>query len=246
MKSSDFFKKLLSSYLWLNLLAMAVVVVLLCLGVKYGIDLYTHHGEKIEVPDVRHKSIKDAEFLLEDRGLVVLVSDTGYIKTLPPDCVLEQSPAAGAIVKSGRIVYLIINSDSSPKLTIPDLVDNSSAREARAKLLAMGFKVLQPEYVPGEKDWVYGIKCRGRNVVKGDRVSVEDPLILQIGDGKRDTLDSVIYTDPIFEPEFDEEDEFEEVTEPEPATPTNPVTPSEPAKVPEEKKTEPAEPVKNE
>ena len=246
MKSSDFFKKLLSGYLWLNLAAMAAVVVLLCLGVKYGIDLYTHHGEKIEVPDVKHKSFKDAEHLLEDRGLVVVVTDTGYVKSLPPDCVLEQSPDAGSIVKSGRIVYLIINSDSSPKLTIPDIVDNSSAREARAKLIAMGFKVLEPEYVAGEKDWVYGIKCRGRNVVKGDRVSVEDPLILQVGDGKRDLMDSVTYTDPIFEPELDEVDEFEEVVEPEPTHPATPTTPTEPVKTPEEKKTEPTEPVKNE
>ena len=131
MKSSDFFRKLLSGYLWLNLAAMAAVVVLLCLGVKYGIDLYTHHGEKIEVPDVKHKSFKDAEHLLEDRGLVVVVSDTGYVKTLPPDCVLEQSPDAGSIVKSGRIVYLIINSDSSPKLTSPSPTLSTTVRPAR-------------------------------------------------------------------------------------------------------------------
>lgn len=240
MKTTDFFKKLTSGYLWFNLLAMAVVVVALSLGVKYGIDLYTHHGEKIEVPDVRRKPFADAEHLLIDRHLQVVVSDTGYVKTLPPGCVLEQQPEPGTVVKSGRVVYLIINSDSSPKLVIPDLVDNSSAREARAKLVAMGFKVLEPEYVPGEKDWVYGIKSRGRNVVAGDRVSIEDPLILQVGDGKRDLLDSVTYTDPVFESEFEEEDEeedlFEEVVVPEPSAPSTP----------EEKKTTPAEPANNE
>ena len=228
--------------MWLNLIAMAATVVILCFGVKYGIDWYTHHGEKIEVPDVRRKMIADAEHLLEDRHLEVVVSDTGYVKTLPPGCVLEQSPEPGTIVKSGRTIYLVINSDSSPKLTIPDLIDNSSAREARAKLVAMGFKVLEPEYVAGERDWVYGIKSRGRNVVAGDRVSIEDPLILQIGDGKRDLLDSIRYTDPVYTPQFEEdseEDEFEEVSAPESANPSEPAQP-------ETKKTAPADPVRNE
>ncbi|MBO4827096.1 MAG: PASTA domain-containing protein [Prevotella sp.] len=213
MKSGEFFRKIFSLHLWANLLAMALVVVLLCFGVKYGIDFYTHHGEKIIVPDVKHKSFRDAEHILDDLDLEIQVSDTGYVKTLPPDCVLEQSPEPGAVVKSGRIIYVIINSPSTPKLTIPDVIDNSSLREARAKLIAMGFKVIDPEYVPGERDWVYGIKVRGRNVVTGDRVSIEDPLILQVGDGKRDLMDSVSYIDPVY-PEFEkEEDEFEEVLE---------------------------------
>ena len=213
MKSGEFFRKVFSWRLWLNLVAMVLVVVLLCLGVKYGIDLYTHHGEKIEVPNIKHKSFKDAKHILDDRDLEIVVSDTGYVKTLPPDCILEQQPEAGAIVKSGRIIYVIINSPSTPKLTIPDIIDNSSVREARAKLMAMGFKVLEPEYVPGEKDWVYGIKVRGRSVVTGDRVSIEEPLILLVGDGHRDLMGSVSYVDPVFEPE-DEEDDFEEITGP--------------------------------
>ena len=213
MKTSEFFGKFKSGYLWGNLLAMAVLVALLVLDVKYGLDIYTHHGESLTIPNVKHKAFKDAERILDDLGIIVVVSDTGYVKTLPPDCILEQQPEAGAIVKSGRIIYVIINSPSTPKLTIPDIIDNSSVREARAKLMAMGFKVLEPEYVPGEKDWVYGIKVRGRSVVTGDRVSIEEPLILLVGDGHRDLMDSVSYVDPVFEPE-DEEDDFEEITGP--------------------------------
>ena len=45
MKASEFFKKITSGYLWGNLFAMAVLLVLISLGVKYGLDVYTHHGE---------------------------------------------------------------------------------------------------------------------------------------------------------------------------------------------------------
>lgn len=194
METGDFFKKFLSMRLWGNVAAMVLVVVLLGVGVKFGIDRYTRHGEEISVPDVRHKSFSDAEGILLEKGLKVVVSDTGYIRNMPPDYILEQSPEPGKAVKNGRIVYLIINSAHSPMLTLPDIIDNNSYREARAKLIAMGFKVGSPEYVKGEKDWVYGVKSKGRNLQNGQKVSVDDILVIQVGDGMRDAGDSVIYT----------------------------------------------------
>ncbi|WP_418554032.1 PASTA domain-containing protein [Prevotella sp.] len=196
MKTKDFFGKIFSLKLWANLFAMLLVVVLLCWGVKFGIDIYTHHGEKIKIPDVRRMLFADAEHVLNNKGLQIVVSDTGYVKTLPPDCILEQSPEAGKEVKSGRIIYVVINSSSSPMLTVPDIIDNCSYREARAKLIAMGFKVGPTEYIPGEKDWVYGLKAGGRSLHNGEKVSVNDMLILQVGDGMRDMNDSIIYADP--------------------------------------------------
>ena len=196
MKTKDFFRKIFSARLWLNLAAMLIVVVLLCLGLKAGLDIYTHHGEKIIVPDVRHKMFADAEHILIENKLKVAVSDTGYVKTLPPDCILEQSPEPGKGVKSGRIIYVVINSSSSPMLTIPDIIDNCSYREARAKLIAMGFKVGQTEYIPGEKEWVYGLKSNGKLLRTGQKVSVNDIITIQVGDGMRDMSDSIIYAEP--------------------------------------------------
>ncbi len=222
MKPSTFFKKIFSFKLWANLFAMLLVIVLLCLGVKYGMDIYTHHGEKISVPDIRNKSFVDAQYILRRAGLQIEVSDTGFVKALPPDCILEQSLTPGTVVKSGRIVFVVINASNTPTLTIPDVIDNSSYREARARMIAMGFKVGDPEYVPGEKDWVYGIKCRGRLMVSGQKVPVDALVIIQVGDGLRDEEDSVAYIDPVYDPfEETEEEEVKEVKE-EPATTENP------------------------
>ena len=104
MKPTDFFKKFGSWYLWGNLAAMALVVLLACLGLKYWLGVYTHHGEEIVVPDLRQKSFSDAQHILRELGLDVTVSDTGYVKTLAPDCILEQTPEAGSKVKTGRMV----------------------------------------------------------------------------------------------------------------------------------------------
>lgn len=217
MKTKEFFGKLCSLYLWGNLLAMAVVIVGLCFGVKYGLELYTHHGEGIEVPRLLNMTSKNARLLLEENGLMLMVTDSGYNKRLPADCILAQSPEAGVTVKSGHVVYVTVNSPSSPTLVIPDVVDNSSYREAEARLMAMGFKLLPPKRILGERDWVYGILSRGRQVNTGDRVSIDTPLTLLIGNGQYGDDEDIDFTEPEYyypEEQIDGGiDEFEEVTE---------------------------------
>lgn len=216
MKQSEFFGKFKSWYLWGNLLAMFMVVLAVGIGVRYGLDVYTHHGESIEIPNVKHRQFADAEQILKNAGLKIEVVDTGYVKSLPANCILEQSPAPGEKVKSGHVITVTINASHSPTITLPDVIDNSSLREAMAKLSAMGFKLGMPQYIAGEKDWVYGILVKGRHVVAGDRISVEETLIIQVGNGLRDGEDSVDYIDPVSSDYGDDEgdiDEFEEVTE---------------------------------
>ncbi|MBR1687850.1 MAG: PASTA domain-containing protein [Prevotella sp.] len=218
MNAKEFFGKFLSGYLWGHLLAMAAVVVLLCLGVKFGLDLYTHHGQGIPVPNLKGMQYNAARQLIEDDGLVIIVSDSGYNKRMPADCILAQTPGYGAKVKQGHIVYVTVNSPSSPTFAIPDIVDNSSLREAEARLMAMGFKLLPPQRVVGEKDWVYGILCRGRRISNGDRVAIDQPLTLMIGSGGyEDEGDDYGYAggdEQPSEPANGEVDDFEEVTGP--------------------------------
>ena len=219
MKSSDFFGKLTSKYIWLNLAAMAAVVVLLVVGVKFGIDMYTHHGEAIPVPDIKHKSFADAKQMLAHAGLLIEVTDTGYVRTLPADCILEQSPQPGDFVKSGHVIYVIVNSANTPTITMPDIVDNSSMREAMAKLRAMGFKVGEPQFIVGEREWVYGATVNGRHVVAGDKIPVDAVVVLQVGHGSRSETDTTIdYVEPNYKNQQEDQegegdvDEFDVVT----------------------------------
>lgn len=214
MNAKDFFGKLFSRYLVGHLIAMAVVVVLLCVGVKFGLDEYTHHGQGIVVPDVKGMTYEKAYRQLDELGLAIVVSDSGYNKQLPADCILAQTPGSGQQVKEGHVVYVTVNSPSSPTFVIPDIVDNSSYREAEARLMAMGFRLTAPQRVDGEKDWVYGILCRGRRVSNGDRIPIDYPLTLMVGKGTVDDTDDIEYIDPAYTPEDGDMDDFEEVKEP--------------------------------
>lgn len=216
MKTKEFFGKFCSKFLIWNLIAMALVVILLIVGVNYGLDWYTHHGESIRVPNIEGMRIAKAREMMDELGLEIVVTDSGYNKRLPADCVLSQNPGAGLTVKSGHTIYVTINSSNSPSVAIPDVVDNSSYREAEAKLISLGFKVLPPQYVTGEKDWVYGVLCNGRRVTAGERVSIEQPLTLQIGSGQYgadEELDVIGGDDATMQSGNDEVDDFEEVKE---------------------------------
>lgn len=223
MNAKDFFGKLMSRYLLLNLLAMVVVVGLLCVGVKYGLELYTHHGEGIEVPELKGMSFQKAHLLLEEKQLIIVVADSGYNKQLPANCILAQTPGQGQRVKRGHAIYVTVNSPMSPTFALPDIVDNTSVREAEAKLTAMGFKLLPVKNVPGEKDWVYGIECRGRRVSNGERIAIDQPLTLLVGGGTFDESEDVDYVGSDYTEGTSvdaflnggvETDDFEEVTEP--------------------------------
>jgi beta-lactam-binding protein with PASTA domain len=221
MTTKEFFGKFWSLYLWGNLLAMMLVVLGLCFGVKYGLEWYTHHGEGIVVPKLVNMTSKNARLLLEENGLELVVTDSGYNKRLPADCILAQSPGEGMMVKKGHFIYVTVNSPSSPTFAIPDVIDNSSYREAEAKLQALGFKLLPPKRILGERDWVYGILCRGRQLSPGEHVSIDSPLTLLVGNGQYGDDEDIDYMEPDFAyPEEtlggdDMEDTFEEIKEPE-------------------------------
>ena len=199
MSISKMIGKIADWRFWAHLLAMLLVMLLFCIGVKVGLDIYTRHGQEVEVPNIMNMSFDQAKLLLDEYDLNIQEADSGYNKRMPADCILAQMPGATAKVKAGHIIYVTVNSPSSPTVTIPDIIDNSSLREAEAKLAAMGFKLLPPKRIVGEKDWVYGIISRGRRVGTGDRVSTDAPLTLIVGTGgyeaEEDDMD--YYSDPI-------------------------------------------------
>ena len=190
MTIKEFFSFKTNKYFWLNLIAMMAVVILLLFGVLKWLDVYTRHGEAVVVPDVKGMTVGEAEMLLRNHGLVCVVSDSNYVKNKLAGSILELNPSAGQKVKEGRTIYLTINTLDVPLRLVPDVADNSSVRQAQAKILAAGFKLSENELISGEKDWVYGVKYKGRQLSMGDKVPVGATLTLLVGDGETQVQDS--------------------------------------------------------
>ena len=196
----DFFSFKKNRAFWLNLIAMPVVVIAIIFGVLHWLDNYTHHGQSIIVPNVKGLPLQQAEAEFNKKNLKTVVIDSNFVKGMPAGAVLEQKPTSGAKVKTGRTVYLTINTAEMPKVAIPDIIDNSSYRQAEARLRALGFKLTAPEIISGEKDWVYAVKYLEKELTNGEKIPRESVLTLIIGDDemKADSLstDSLIIGTP--------------------------------------------------
>lgn len=182
-------KKLLA--LVINIMAMSLFLALVVYGVFVGIDNYTHHGEAIIVPDVKGKSVAEAQATFDKFGLRSIVRDSIYIREVKPGSVYDYAPSAGKRVKQGRIIYLTINTTNIPLYPIPDVADNSSVREARESLRLAGFKLTKDELVSGQKDWVYNVKYNGTIMEPQAQVPIGATLTLLVGDGTEIVNDTI-------------------------------------------------------
>lgn len=181
MSLGKIIRKIFSPFVFWNLFALILATVLVLVGLWYWMAYYTRHGQSVEVPNVKDMLLNDAEYALGRVELEAVVIDSSYNRNLPAGTVLDQLPLSGSRVKAGREIYLTINSRHAPTLAVPDIADNCSIREAEAKLKALGFKLGPVEYVPGDKDWVLGVKCNGRTVNVGERIQSDMPLVLVVG-----------------------------------------------------------------
>lgn len=183
MNIKDFFRKLFSPMIWINLGAM-ILVVLLALGFVWkGLLDYTNHDVTVELPQTTGMDADNAQRILQQMGLNTEIEDTIYDSKLKRGQIASMIPEAGSKVKPGRTVRLTVVTNHRPKAQMPDLADNSSRREAIARLQAIGWKVSHTEYVPGEPDWVYEVKANGRTVRKGEWIEKGTQLTLVVGNG---------------------------------------------------------------
>lgn len=183
----------------LNILAMALVVVVVPYLVLMWLDSYTHHGESYAVPDVCGMQLEDAKQLLRDNHLDLEIVDYKYKKGAAENEVVEQNPVANSKVKEGRKIMLTMSSTALPMAIIPSVIDNCSLREAEARLKSSGFVVLGTEVIRGEKEWVYAVKYDGRKLSNGESVPKGAGLVIVMGSGNEPEPDEIIVDEIYFD-----------------------------------------------
>jgi beta-lactam-binding protein with PASTA domain len=164
----------------LAILAFCIVIFL----VLKGLNVYTHHGKAITIPNVKGLQIEEASVFFANSGLRYNIIDSVYTNEVKPGAILEAIPTFGSKVKKGRIVFITINAKNAQMAAIPD-IKNISFRQAYALIKAQGFTSVETKYVAGRyKDLVIGVELNGRNLEKDDLVPLSSALILKISDGE--------------------------------------------------------------
>ncbi len=161
------------------------------------IDVFTSHGQQVQVPDVRNMPLEKAIEILEDAGLRWDISDsTTFYENYKPGTVIDQDPKAKSYIKKIRIIYLNVNAMHAPIIPLPKLVD-LPGRQGAAMLKAMGYKHVDIDSIPSEMaGLILQVTVDGRNVAPNTGVSVNSQIKIIVGDGSIVDLDPEQVLDP--------------------------------------------------
>lgn len=163
---------------WLLFLSINIVLVL-CLFL--GLKLYTSHGQSIEIPVLVGLSLDEAQKILDEMGLEVVVADSLFDSKIPAGSVIESDPTAGIQVKLGRRVYLTLNAFTPPLAMIPNLTD-ISYHKATIDLKSKGFvigRIIKKQDIA--KDFVIAGEFNGRTLKEGEKLPMGTIIDLIVG-----------------------------------------------------------------
>jgi beta-lactam-binding protein with PASTA domain len=174
------------------------------------IDVFTSHGQQVQVPDVRNLPLEKAIDILEDAGLRWEISDsTTFYENYKPGTVIDQDPKAKSYIKKIRIIYLNVNAMHAPIIPLPKLVD-LPGRQGVAMLKAMGYKHVIMDSIPSEMDGlILQVTVDGHTVAPGRPVSVNSQIKITVGDGSIVDLNPEQIIDPAIMDSIDEENYLE-------------------------------------
>lgn len=141
----------------INLGAIVVVLILLVVLLMSVLRSYTRHDvEHIAIPEIEGMRVDRAIQILEKQGFEYEINDTIYMDDVPLMSVVDQDPDAGFEVKPGRRIYLVINADKVPMVTMPAIAGRESYRSAinvlKASGLRLGNKIEQPSSLVRDKN----------------------------------------------------------------------------------------------
>ncbi len=115
------FKFITNRPLWVNFLAVIVLVFLMLFLFLQLLSWITNHGEYLTVPSVIGKKTTDAVKDLEKQGFDVQITDSVYTDTAAKGIVLKQLPDPNATVKVNRTIFLTVNRVIPPMIDMPKL-----------------------------------------------------------------------------------------------------------------------------
>jgi serine/threonine-protein kinase len=89
---------------------MTVALLVIIFGVSAaGVMYFALRGRTVEVPSIVGKTESDAEIELEDYGLRMGIKNRVHHDKIPLKVIIDQSPVAGTIVKTGQLVRVSVS-----------------------------------------------------------------------------------------------------------------------------------------
>ncbi|MCP4521923.1 MAG: PASTA domain-containing protein [Cytophagales bacterium] len=176
-------KKIFFVESWWGCLLHLVIILALTAGSIWGFFFVylpntTNHNETIRVPNLENMDVKKAIHILDKQGLRCVPQDTTFSLKHKLGAVVNQQPEAGSLVKANRHIYVTVNRNDFPTVTVDSVrlarIRRTSLTQAKHELPLLGFGLGEVIEVPGFKNFVK--EC----IANGDTLSPSETVELQI------------------------------------------------------------------
>ena len=161
-----------------------LVVIALLFVVFQSLNIITHHGEGLSVPDFTGKTLNEAILTAEQSDLQIEVNDSVYNAPGKKGTVILQIPPPDFKVKKGRTIHVVIKTFNPERIDMPDFTGVSLV-QAKADIETYGLKIGTLKYVPdiatnNVLEQMYG----GRAIAPGTKIEKNSRIDLVLGMGE--------------------------------------------------------------
>ena len=185
-KSKNYFLGfLISKRFFKNLSIAFILVMILIFSAIKLLDIYTEHGEEVELPDFLGMTVVQIDSLGYSDNFDFAVIDSVYDENKQGGTIVMQMPRSGSKVKKGRNVYLTVVAMTPELVSMPDL-KYLTIRQAVNVLESSKLQVGKLKYVPSfDKNAVLEQIFEGDTVFPGDTLVKGSVIDLVVGSGDR-------------------------------------------------------------
>ncbi len=191
-KPSAFFKSLgnfIFSKLFLKNLIFAILVAIVFLfGSFFSLNVITHHGEGLSVPDFTGMSIRQVAKEASNKNLKFEIIDSVFNAPGKKGTVIAQIPPPDFKVKEGRTILLTVKTFNPQRIPMPDFT-GVSLIQAKADIETFGLKIGKLKYIPDiATNNVLEQMFQGKPISAGTLIEKNSVIDLVLGLGKSNKI----------------------------------------------------------
>jgi beta-lactam-binding protein with PASTA domain len=176
----SFFDFIKSKVFWKHLGLIIAVFLGIIIIAYFLLNVYTRHGSEYIMPDLEGIYLDEIEQMEEIQNFEVIVMDSIFTPGENANKILSQDPNAGAKVKKGRKVYVIVTSRIGEYIPMPNCKDQS-VRSAVNQLTNVGLRVGKFIFNIGDfNNVVVGQRYKGDNITEGSQIQRGEEIDLVV------------------------------------------------------------------
>ncbi|MEZ4906151.1 MAG: PASTA domain-containing protein [Saprospiraceae bacterium] len=133
------------------------------------LKFYTHHGQKLELPDYNNVPYTEAAKDAKKRKFELIVDDSIYVVGMKGGIIRDQNPKKGSKVKENRKIYVVVSKYNPDKIKIEDLPSlygrNYETKKKELSLLDINSRILGYEYDKGDPNYILKVYYKGKPII---------------------------------------------------------------------------------